>query len=144
MRGEAEERSLGENCSSSVQERISRSDLEKTSPTTTTTTNTSSSSASGVEDQTDLKTSRASLFPFLMPPFRSLYTQTGLQGAGGQLDLLRSNSLIPYTPGLSRSAQFPALHPFSLRGFPVHPSLLRQVHIKLRSLLFLMNYISDR
>ena len=123
-RGEAQERSLGENCSSSVQERISTSDLEKTSPTNTTTT--ASSSASGGEDPTDLKTSRASLFPFLMPPFRSLYSQTSLQGAG-QFDLLRTNGLIPYSPALSRTAQFPALHPFSLRGFPVHPSLLRQV-----------------
>ena len=134
-RGEGGQDSPGEHCPR-LDQRISE---EERSPVPTTST------TAGVEEVQDTKPSRASLFPFLMPPFRGMYSQGGLPSSS-QFDLLRNNSLIPYSgneehpaqicvesllpaAGLNRTGQFPALHPFSLRGFPVHPSLLRQVWI---------------
>jgi len=72
-----------------------------------------------------------SIFPFLMPPFRGFYNPTNLQSSN-QFDILRNSNLLPSYSGLARSGQFPPLHPFSLRGFPMHPSLLRQTEVHVR------------
>ena len=85
-RGEPEQDSPGDHCPR-LAKRISSEEEEKSPVPTTSTT-------AGVEE--DTKTSRASLFPFLMPPFRGMYSQGGLPSSS-QFDLLRNNSLIPYS-----------------------------------------------
>ena len=84
------------------------------------------------------------IFPFFIPPFRGIYNQGSLQ-ASNQFDVLRNSNLMPNYSGLARSGQFPPLHPFALRGFPVHPSLLRQVNIANKNIFSrIIEIFSDR
>lgn len=79
-------------------------------------------------EKVDVKGTGRPIFPFFIPPFRGIYSQGSLQSSN-QFDVLRTSNLLPNYSSLARSGQFPPLHPFALRGFPVHPSLLRQVNI---------------
>ena len=123
---EKEKLSLGENCSPNGRNLSSNGENSAVVEIPT-----GGGENSLVETSGHLTQNSRSLFPFLFPPLRDLFPPIPLSERF-HLDATRHPYLPPAYSSLGKGPQLPLMQPFSLRGFPSHSSLFRQVDIFIR------------